>query len=577
MLMELGIKNFALIKEVRLQFEEGLTILTGETGAGKSMLMDALSLLCGGRGSIDYVRYEAKKAEIEGLFHLSPSHAAWRILEQFGIEQGGEETLLLYRAITQQGKSICRINGQLVTLAILREIGEKVVAIHTQHEQQSLLQVERHIEWLDAYGEEELAETKQEYTRLYDEYVNLKREWKRLQQDEQELIQRIDLYRYQLQEIQGAQLEPDEDVKIEDEFQRLSHGEQIHHHVQQAYQALRTENRGMDWVAHAMSQLEEILPFEPSLQETFKLMESAYYQVEEVTFALRDYLDGFDFDKERLFEVSQRRDLIRMLQRKYGDSVNEILEYGAKIEEDLEQMEHRDERLQALERTILQKEKDLVLLAQDLSEIRHQVGVRLANAIEQELTDLKMERTIFQVAFTTQADPNGIYINGETIACTRQGMDKVEFLFSPNPGEPCRSLVRIASGGELSRILLAMKAILARLDDVETLVFDEVDTGVSGDVAQKIGEKLYRISQGKQVLSITHLPQVAAMADHHLFITKNQSANETVTKVNVLPDDERTYALAQLLSGVQQTAVTLEHANQMLDLAKQWKATYQDD
>jgi DNA repair protein RecN (Recombination protein N) len=563
MLLELTIKNFAVIKQVSVSFGRGLTILTGETGAGKSILIDALGLLLGARGSSDYIRYGCKKAEIEGLFDFEGEAPALGILRQLGVETE-ESMIIVRRELTNTGKTICRINGQLVTLAMLRELAPWLINIHGQHEHQSLMQGERHIDWVDAFGDEKASPALREFGKLYSRYQELRSELDYISSNEREMVQRMDMYRFQLEEIVSANLKPTEDEELHKERKRLTGGEKMVRGLEDAYQSLVGEQRGVDWVSNAMANLETVLPYDEELRETHQMIENAFYQIEEAARTIRAYRDNIEFDPERLSQIESRLDEITRLKRKYGLSVDEILEYAASIEDELDGMENRDSRIEELQKKLRETALDLAVEAIELSQIRAKVSHTLSAAIEQELKDLHMSRARFEIAVTQEEDPKGLDIEGTKFRLTSRGIDQVEFLIAPNPGEPLRPVSKIASGGELSRIMLAMKTILADAENIDTMIFDEVDTGVSGRAAQAIAEKLVRVSRRRQVLCITHLPQVASMADAHLRIEKQMDEQETQTSVEQLTYEEQVIELARMLGGVEVTETTREHAREML-------------
>ncbi|WP_027417559.1 DNA repair protein RecN [Aneurinibacillus terranovensis] len=570
MLLELTIKNFAVIKEVSVAFQRGLTILTGETGAGKSILIDALGLLLGGRGSIDYIRFGCSKAEVEGLFEFQGQAPVLSILKQMAIEPE-DGMVIVRREIISSGKSVCRINGQLVTLAMLRELGPWLINIHGQHEHQSLMQGERHIDWLDAFGEEHTGKTLKEFSLLYRQYQQLRSEFDYISTNEREMVQRLDMLRFQLEEIVGSQLKPLEDDKLMQERKRLSGGEKMVRGLEDAHRSLVGEQRGIDWVSNAMGHLETILTYDEELKETYQMIENAFYQLEEAARSIRAYRDHVEFDPGRLAEIETRLDELTRLKRKYGRSVDEILEYAASIEDELDSIENRESRIEELKGKLKEVSLDLALEAQELSKRRKQVAERLSVAIENELKDLHMTRARFKIAVTQETDEKGLEVDGEKLRLTAKGIDQVEFLIAPNPGEPLRPVSKIASGGELSRIMLAMKTILADAENVDTMIFDEVDTGVSGRAAQAIAEKLVLVSRRRQVLVITHLPQVASMADAHLRIEKEMNDKETQTKVERLSHENRVIELARMLGGVEVTETTKDHAREMLDQANDIK------
>ncbi|GAA4709757.1 DNA repair protein RecN [Brevibacillus fulvus] len=572
MLVELSIRNFAIIKEVTISFRQGLNILTGETGAGKSIIIDALGILLGDRSSADFVRYGEKRAEVEGLFELPASHPALQICEGFGVQVEQDGVLVVRRDISAQGKSIIRINGQLVTLAMLRELGPWLVTVHGQHDTHLLMQAEKHIDWLDAFGEQQLARTKAEYAALYAAYRKNRQDWERMSRNERELVQRIDLLSYQLNEIEEAKLQPGEDEKLLNQRKKWANYEKVYEGIQDAYRSLYGDGRGLDWLGHAMSELERLLQYDENLAPLVETIQNAYYQVDDAVHQLRQFAGRLDFDPQQLAEVERRLDQIQSLKRKYGKSVDDILEYAATIQDELEEIQQYDSRLLQLEERVRELAADLAVEALELSALRKQLASELAEAIETQLKELHMERARFAIEVRQIADEQGIEIEGVKRRIDANGMDQIEFLISPNPGEPLRPLAKIASGGELSRVMLAIKTILADAEQVETLIFDEVDTGVSGRAAQAIAEKLARVAKNRQVLCITHLPQVAALADAHFTIKKEATADTTMTTVTLLPEEERVVELSRMLSGTEITEKTKEHAREMLQLAKGRKA-----
>lgn len=572
MLLELTIRNLAIIKQVTISFRKGLNILTGETGAGKSIIIDALGLLLGERSSTDFVRYGEKRAEVEGLFELHAGHPAIQICAGFGVQADQDGMLVVRRDISAQGKSIIRINGQLVTLAMLRELGPWLVTVHGQHDAHALLQADKHITWLDAYGEQQLNTAKKEYDALFQAYRKARSDLERMAKNEREMMQRVDLLSYQFREIEEASLQPGEDEKLLSQRKKWAHSEKVYAGMQAAYRALNGDQRGLDWLGHAMSELERVQQYDESIGPIVEAVQTAYYQVEDVVHQLRQFGDRYDFDPVRLADVERRLDMIQTLKRKYGKSIDEILEYAAAIQDELEEIEHYDDRLQQLQGKLCELEADLAVEAMELSMIRQECARRLSAAIEQQLKELHMERARFAIEVRQIVGDNGIEIEGNRYQVDENGMDHVEFMISPNPGEPLRPLAKIASGGELSRVMLAIKTILADTEQVGTLIFDEVDTGVSGRAAQAIAEKLARVGMNRQVLCITHLPQVASLADAHYYINKEMNDQETATSVVLLTDEERVLELARMLGGAAVTEKTAEHAREMIDLGKQRKA-----
>ncbi|WP_062356008.1 DNA repair protein RecN [Bacillus kwashiorkori] len=559
MLAELSIKNFAIIDEIHISFDSGFIVLTGETGAGKSILIDAIQLLVGGRGSSDFVRHGTDKAEIEGLFLVEENHPSLNKLSEFGIESE-EGMVVIRRDIFQNGKSTCRINGKLVTISILREVGRTLVDIHGQHEHQELLDERSHIKLLDEFGGVNLKLALKEYQDLYHEYEKIKRDFKRLTENEQEMAQRLDLLKFQLEEITKANLQLNEDELLLAEKKKYSNYEKLFTFLSTSYEALQGEQKGLDWISLVQANLESAAAVDEEYQSIYEQVANCFYQLEDILHVLRNELDNLEYNPDRLMEVDNRLMEINQLKRKYGQTIEEILEYGAKIEEEVETIENRESYVSQLDSKLRSVEKDLIIEAENLTSIRKKTAITLTTAIQQELKSLYMDKTVFEVFFAKDVKQ-----------FKYDGMDQIQFLISTNPGEPLKPLSKVASGGELSRIMLALKAIFSKHQGVTSIIFDEVDTGVSGKVAQAIGEKIYQISLGSQVLSITHLPQVAAIGDIHYFIAKTVENERTITTITTLTEAGRIKEIARMISGAKITASTESHAKEMLDLANKMK------
>lgn len=507
MLAELSIKNFAIIEELTISFEKGLTVLTGETGAGKSIIIDAISALVSGRGSSEFVRYGEKRAELEGLFLLDEGHPVFDMCRELGIE-ASDGMIVMRRDINANGKSICRVNGKLVTIAALREVGRLLLDIHGQHDNQLLMEDDHHLELLDRYAGEEIEKALKAYQEVYGRYMNVMNKVKRLSESEQEMAHRLDLIQFQLDEIESANLEPKEDELLEEERRQISNFEKIYEALQNAYNALRNEQAGLDWVGMASSELENVSGINDGLKKISESVANAYYTLEDSTFQIRNMLDELEYDPARLDFIESRLNEIKQLKRKYGATVEDIQAYSAKIEEEIDRIQNRDSHLQALKEELESVGQDVAIEAMNVSEIRKAWAKKLAKDIHRELKELYMEKSTFDTEFEIKtADPREVapVVNGTPVHLTKQGVDTVRFLISTNTGEPLKSLSKVASGGELSRIMLAMKSIFSAQQDVTSIIFDEVDTGVSGRVAQAIAEKIHRVSIGSQVLCITHL------------------------------------------------------------------------
>ncbi|MGG6309700.1 DNA repair protein RecN [Paenibacillus macerans] len=571
MLVHLSIRNLAVVEAVDVSFDSGFHVLTGETGAGKSIIIDALGLIAGGRGSADLIRYGCDKAEMEASFDLPEDHPVWSTLEGLGIGGDSGEHLIIRREISTQGKSSARINGQLVNLSMLREVGDELINLHGQHEHQTLLRPERHLELLDAYGAESIVPVKSAYQATYADFVRVDKEYNELRNTSQQALQMLDLYRFQLGEIAAAGLKPGEDELLTEEKVKLSHSEKMMDSVSKAY-GLLYGPQGLEAIAKAVSRLSEVANYDSKgIAPLLEQLQSAYYQLEDASYSLRDYRERIEFNPERLEEVEERLDLISTLRRKYGDDVEGILAYYEKILQETDALENKDERLDQLQAQRDQLLERLLAQAAELSAVRRRVADDLALQIESELKDLQMERTSLEVKLTWTEDAQGLDWEGKKVRPGKHGIDNAEFLISPNPGEPLRPLSKIASGGELSRMMLALKSIFARHEEVPVLIFDEVDTGVSGRAAQSIANKLSRLSAMCQVFAITHLPQVACMADRQYLIEKVVAEGRTMTRVEPLNEEGRVGELARMLGGVEITERTQHHAQEMLKLARAQK------
>nr|AAT66706.1 DNA repair and genetic recombination protein [Parageobacillus thermoglucosidasius] len=572
MLAELSIKNFAIIESLSVSFDKGLTVLTGETGAGKSIIIDAIQLLIGGRGSAEFVRYGEEKAEIEGLFLLdNENHPCYDKCAEVGIDIS-EGMVVLRREIFANGKSVCRVNGKLVTTAILRDIGSTLVDIHGQHEHQELMDPSRHLPLLDEYGGEEIAAALEEYRAVYEKYEQLRKKLKKLNENEQQMAHRLDLLTFQLDEIQKANLQVNEDEQLMEEKVKIMNFQKIYEALKHSYEALSGEHRGLDWIGLAMSHLEDVTSISPALKEAYETIANSYYLLEDITYKLSDELEQLEYDPARLDFIESRLSEINQLKRKYGATIEEILQYAEKIAEEIDELQHRETHIHELQKELKSVTEDLLIEAKNVTNVRQKYAKMLINHIHQELKDLYMEKTQFDIVFTKREGTlDAPLLDGVPVNFHEDGVDEVEFYISTNVGEPLKPLVKIASGGELSRIMLALKSIFSKHQGVTSIIFDEVDTGVSGRVAQAIAEKIYRVSIGSQVLCISHLPQVAAMADTHLFIAKETDGNRTRTSVKTLSDEEKVKEIGRMISGVEITELTKQHAKELLELAAKIK------
>ena len=566
MLSEITIKNFAIIEKLEVTFEDGLTVLTGETGAGKSIIIDAVQLLAGGRGSQEFIRHGEKKAELEGLFRLDDhNHPVIEKLNEFGIDVD-DGVVILRRDLNSNGKTVCRVNGKLVTIAILREIGSQLIDIHGQHENQELMLEKRHINLLNHFASDQLQSAFLNYESLYEQYRKLKRKLETADENEQQVAQRIDLYSFQLKEIDGAALVIGEEELLEEEQQRLQNFSRLFERLNTAYESISGDTHALDWLGSAMSDMEDAASVDKMLKPQAETISASFFTLQDTSYELKSLIDDMEFDPIRLETVEDRLALHLSLKRKYGKTIEDILIYRDEIAEKLENLLSRDERLSSEQQRLDNLLLDLKVEAEELSIIRQQGAQKLEEAIMEQLEQLHMGKASFKVDITRK--PLGVFDSN--------GFDDVSFLLSTNVGEPLKSLVKVASGGELSRVMLALKTIFSKHQGVTSLIFDEVDTGVSGRVAQAIAEKIAMIATHSQVLCISHLPQVAAMADHHYLIVKEVQGDRTRTAIKDVILTDRTKELSRMLSGAEITPLTMEHANELLKLGEERKRTFRE-
>lgn len=573
MLSELTIQDFAIIERLDLRFGSGFNVLTGETGAGKSIIIDAVSMLLGGRADVDLIRSGADQATIEGTFVLDDEIQVIinPMLEQDSLEGDEPAVLVLAREIRREGRNICRINGRVVSLKALSEIGQNLVDIHGQTEHLSLMRVREHVDLLDRYGE--LWALRDQLTALVRQLRVVRRELADLRRDERELARRVDLLQYRVSEIEAARLEPGEVEELTQERTRLANAEQLRELADEAYRALyggdEEQASVVDLLQMSVRTLTGLARLDPATTSLGEATEALTYQLEDLAGSLRDYRDRIEFSPRRLNQVEERLALIHGLQRKYGDSIEEILAFADRARHELETIERSEERTSELE-----AEEDLLLreigrLGQDLSARRRGAGDRLALGIEAELEELSMARARFGVDLAWRDDAEGAYVDGQRVAFDLTGLDRVEFLVAPNVGEPLKSLVRIASGGETSRLMLALKTVLAQADRTPTLIFDEIDAGIGGRVGSVVGQKLWGLTVGDggkvrnhQVLCVTHLPQLASYGDLHFRVHKHVVGERTVTSVDGLHGRDREQEIAEMLGAL--TDRTLASAREML-------------
>ena len=550
MLLEISIKNFAIIEAISLNFEKGMTVLTGETGAGKSIIIDAMNMMLGARATTDVIRHGAPKAEIEGLFSIENSRALQEIFDEQGLELGDE--IIIRREILQNGRSVSRVNGQMVNLSVLRSIGQYLVDIHGQHDQEELMRPQLHIQMLDGFGDADFLELKQAYQTNFDAYRKMRKQLLEIKKNQEEHKARIEMLEFQMAEIESASLQPGEDLKLNQERDKLLNHKNIADTLTNAYTMLDNEEfSSLANVRSAMNDMESIEEYDVEYREISTSLSESYYVLEDVTKRLEDIIESLDFDGNRLMQIESRLDLIHAITRKYGGNVDDVLMYFAKITEEYNLLTGNHLSSDDMEAELKKLEVSLVDLATKLASARHNLAQQLEIEIQQELKELYMDKARFQVQFT-----KGKF--------TREGNESVEFYISTNPGEDFKPLVKVASGGELSRLMLAIKSAFSRKEGKTSIVFDEVDTGVSGRVAQAIAQKIHKIGQHGQVLAISHLPQVIAIADYQFFIEKISNDHSTVSTVRLLTVEERVEEVAKMLAGENVTEAALSQARELL-------------
>ena len=550
MLLEISIKNFAIIEAISLNFEKGMTVLTGETGAGKSIIIDAMNMMLGARATTDVIRHGAPKAEIEGLFSVENSHALQMIFDEQGIELGDE--IIIRREILQNGRSVSRVNGQMVNLSVLRSIGQYLVDIHGQHDQEELMRPQLHIQMLDGFGDADFLELKQAYQTNFDAYRKMRKQLLEIKKNQEEHRARIEMLEFQMAEIESASLQPGEDLKLNQERDKLLNHKNIADTLTNAYTMLdNDEISSLANVRSAMNDMESLEEYDAEYREISTSLSESYYVLEDVAKRLEDIIEDLDFDGNRLIQIESRLDLIHAITRKYGGNVDDVLMYFAKITEEYNLLTGNHLSSDDMEVELKKLEVSLVDLATKLASARHNLAQQLEIEIQQELKDLYMDKARFQVQFT-----KGKF--------TREGNESVEFYISTNPGEDFKPLVKVASGGELSRLMLAIKSAFSRKEGKTSIVFDEVDTGVSGRVAQAIAQKIHKIGQNGQVLAISHLPQVIEIADYQFFIEKISNDHSTVSTVRLLTVEERVEEVAKMLAGENVTEAALSQARELL-------------
>ena len=559
MLLELNIANIALIESLRIEFAQGFNVLTGETGSGKSIVVDCMNLVLGGRADRDFVRTGAEKGSVQALFDIAKNSAAKAILGEMDIDCE-DGMVAVSREISRSGRNICRISGVIVPLNTLRRLTGTLLDIHGQHEHQSLLDPAKHIAFLDAYGDNRHNELRAQAAKLHSERVKMESELKKNMLDAAERERLSDMLGFQIQEIASAKLKKGEEERLIARLRILENSEKIRTNVETAYEAAyagagRTPS-AQELLLRAANAMDKLSQIDERYAELGLRLREMVYSVQDIGYELRDILDHMESDPELIEKVSKRLETIDRLERKYGPNLDDVLNFYASAVERLEGIQTGDAHIDALKTELAKKDAELGEVCTQLTASRRELAQRLAQAIMQQLRDLGMGRARLEIRIESLPRP------------TANGLDSVEFLISANPGEPLKPMASVASGGELSRIMLALKAISMEADGVDSMVFDEIDTGVSGRMAQTVGEKMCAIARDHQVLCVTHLPQIAALGDAHFVVEKHTDGTTTETVVRRLDSEGRIHELSRLVGGAEDSTSSLSHAKHMLEDAE---------
>lgn len=552
MLEKLYVKNFALIDELELNFGERLNILSGETGAGKSLVIGSLNFVLGGKADKDSIKRGCDMLEVSALIRVD-NEATRQALEEYDIEVDDDGYVLIKRTFNTAGKSSCRINGRTVTVGMLKNAGAHFVDIHGQHDHQSLINPKSHIIMLDRLCEQQLAEPKQRLEELYSQYCRVSKELGNIDTNSADIQDRVELYKYQINEIQSAQLYIGEDEELSEKRQLLSNSVKLINKAEEAMELLYrgSDGNAYELVGRAIEALSEVAAIDKSCENMLEELNTAYAVIEDAVSELRGYADTVECDPETLDEIEQRLQLIYELKKKYGGSIEAVLSHLESISEKLDYIQNSDVLMKELSEKKAELTRRIREVCGEITDIRSKCAKENEKKLASVLNELGMESVKFQIRIDKK---DGF---------DKNGMDEVEFMISPNRGEELKPLSRIASGGEMSRVMLALKTVLAEVDNIDTFIFDEIDTGISGRTAQKVAEKLQLVAEAHQIICITHLPQIAAMADNHYVIEKLTEDNSTRTVVLELSEDRVYNELARLIGGADITAATLEAAKEM--------------
>lgn len=557
MLLEINIKNFIIIEHEIITLGQGLNIITGETGSGKSLVIDALSAITGGRFSKEDIRTGAEKASIEAVFSVADQDSLINELEEYGIDMEDDGTLLISREVNHIGRSVCRINGQTVTLSMLKRVSQYLVDIVGQNEHQLLFNTSKHGEYVDNFGGEKIKALKNDVGKLVQKLDNLKYRLDKISGNSIERERKLDLLQFQIDEIEDAKLKTNEDEELKNKRHLLINAEKLLKGITNTYFTLFKSTEGSKSVSELLNEsvanLNELIAIDQRLDKLRSAAEGLLYQLEDIQAEMRNYRDNIEYDEKEIDIIEERIDIINKLKRKYGATIEEILKYKDEISIEYESIKNSEKLAAEIENEIEITRTQYLEKAKALSAERKKCAEKLEKLIEKELKDLNMQGSKFIIAVSE--DENKVDTNG---------INKIEFLLSANPGEPERPLSKIASGGEMSRVMLAIKNAFSQIEKVPCFVFDEVDSGVGGQTANAVGQKIKSISKNAQIICITHLAQIACLADNHISIEKQIIGNKTYTKMKVLKEEERICEIARMLGGNENMEASIEHARKLV-------------
>lgn len=562
MIKSLEIKDYALIEHIQIEFFPGLNIITGETGAGKSILIDAMGLLLGDRASSEVVRKGATKSFVEGIFDVSDNTKVKSILDENEIDFHNE--LIIRREISQKGNNRCFVNDSPVSLNVIKELGDILVDLHGQHEHQSLLRTETHIDFLDNYSNNQ--SILKEYQIVYSKIKSKEKELKDLLAKEQSIKEKKEIYQFQLNEIESVNPQPNEDENINNELNILENSEKLLQLSEEIYNLLyESDNSVLDQLAEVKNKLSQLIKIDSSLSELESEFDSVSISLKEISSSIRKYRNQISIEPEEVEAKRERLNLINLLKKKYGLSIENVLAYKEKISKEIALAENFSDEINKIKKEIFLLKETLYEIANKLSTNRKKNSTKVESEVKSVLKNLGINSPSFEIRFSAVESDDFFEKDKSKIGYNIKGIDNVEFFISTNPGEDLKPLIKVASGGEISRIMLALKTALAKNDKLPLLVFDEIDTGISGRVAQKVGQALLDLAKYHQIIAITHLPQIAAFAEHHFVVEKIQSDDRSVSQIKYLSGEERIFEIAKLLSGELVTQTSLESARQLIN------------